>query len=842
MISSAMLRRLFPVLCVCLVAWGLWALLLPKTSTKLTSSVDLLRRGPDEKLEQPGRLLPTKGRQWGLYGLAGWNQGETLVSPDGRLIVGTTHPTAILNLPAIDRRPRTVELDLGAQPFGDSLGLVTVKLNGQSLADWQFQLTPELKTVRIETEALVWRPGPNNLELSVERERVGQLTGWDTVYLAEVRYDDRQVLVENDPYAGLLALSNGAGIRYVVDPANGGELAISGTSSGPGRLTFELATLDVTTGTLASVTAKDFDVESAFDVIVPLADLDAGRVHSVQLTWTGDSRFQLDTLTLHDASTRERPHVLFISIDTFAARHLSVYGYERDTTPFLRELADEGVVFERAIANAPWTLPSYLSVLSGLYPTSHLRKGVELNAGQEELAFDNWQLAPNRWTLAEALRARGYQTGGFVDTHWLLDKFRFDQGFDLYDKSPVNFSLDDPDGGIALVSKHLGQWLDAIDTSQPSFCFIHALDAHGPYWPEDPWLGRFPRDWDETLLELIPADGAYQSYQQIPRWMALTLADIESAREQARQGLEPSDPNASIFKAPLPRQMPVEPIIALYDEAILKVDAYIRQICDQLKAADMYDNTLIVISGDHGESFKHDFYSHGRMFEDIIQVPLVMKLPKARSAGLRVDASVQLVDVLPTILSLTESTEHPGLHGRSLAPAIEGEPLAPVPTFSEGGHCTQYMIESEGWKLVQSFPSTTGSAASILTDPRLSREWLEANVPGYSPLLDGPFTEGDWSEFKSRPDYGDLVRRAKAEIEGPYFELYYLPDDPDELTDLAKSNPEKIDELMELLAARLEVSQRARDAAKPVETPKLDAAALQALADLGYLGGDEKQN
>ena len=184
--------------------------------------------------------------------------------------------------------------------------------------------------------------------------------------------------------------------------------------------------------------------------------------------------------------------IVFVSIDTFAARHLSLHGYSRETTPRLEELARQAVVFEHCVANASWTLPSYLSVLTGLYPRSH-HVALHEGSGAQLGSLDWWQVADNRWTIGEALRARGYATGAFVDTHWLSTQWRASQGFDVYDGTAALLPFEDPGAGIRLLVEDLGKrWLEQRSRDVPSFLFLHALDAHGPYWPEAPFRDAFP--------------------------------------------------------------------------------------------------------------------------------------------------------------------------------------------------------------------------------------------------------------------------------------------------------------------------------------------------------------
>jgi len=145
------------------------------------------------------------------------------------------------------------------------------------------------------------------------------------------------------------------------------------------------------------------------DLFLPVPRL--GKLLSLEISWDAPAATPLrfETLRLEERGATARPPIVFVSIDTFAARHLEAYGYARATAPNLTRLAEESVLFERCSANAPWTMPSYLSVMTGLYPGAN---HVPL-VFSEDVRLDNWdwwQVADNRWTLADALRGRGYQT------------------------------------------------------------------------------------------------------------------------------------------------------------------------------------------------------------------------------------------------------------------------------------------------------------------------------------------------------------------------------------------------------------------------------------------------
>ena len=158
--------------------------------------------------------------------------------------------------------------------------------------------------------------------------------------------------------------------------------------------------------------------------------------------------------------------IILISLDTLRADHLGAYGYHRDTSPSIDVLAKEGVVFENAVVQSPWTLPSHMSIMTSLYPSFH---GLT-----DKDSF--LPLSDEYVTLAELLKKGGYKTGAFTDGGFVSAKFGFDRGFDTYY---------DQGGGIKTILPEAKKWLGLLK-SEPFFLFIHCYDIHSPYNPHLP--------------------------------------------------------------------------------------------------------------------------------------------------------------------------------------------------------------------------------------------------------------------------------------------------------------------------------------------------------------------
>src|SRR5262245_20724169 len=243
--------------------------------------------------------------------------------------------------------------------------------------------------------------------------------------------------------------------------------------------------------------------------------------------------------------------------------------------------------------------------MSGLYPRADT-VGVEFRGSASLGLEDLWQLAENRWTLAEALRARGYRTAAFIDTLWLAPRYRVHQGFDLYNGDGAMARFEDTHAHIEhIVSDLVPAWLSAPDPERPPFLFLHALDAHGPYLPDEPFRDTFARTLPAERTP-VPAGSDNQTYRWMPWWMSRSLNPDESVPEQPT--------------------VPLEAVVTRYDESLLKVDAYLGKLFALLRERGQYDEAVIVVTGDHGEYFGPGAYGHGLMQESVPHVPLLLKL------------------------------------------------------------------------------------------------------------------------------------------------------------------------------------------------------------------------
>ena len=517
----------------------------------------------------------------------------------------------------------------------------------------------------------------------------------------------------------------------------------------------------------------------------------------------------------------DRPSIVFLSVDTLAAANCSLYGYARPTTPELERFAEQAVVFEDCLANAPFTAPSYVSQFSGLTPRScWIDPRPSMEAGKMPERWQVWHVPPERTTLAEAFRAAGYRTAAFVDNVMAGPEFGLDQGFERYDTSAAEIPVDDPEGGIRRIVPLALEWLDSLEESEPFFLFLNVLDVHAPYVPPPEFAGRFTEDGGgDPEHELPVAKGRIDVFGAISGAVARSIA-----------------------APPLPERMKTAPLVARYDENVLALDADVARFTAELAGRGLLERSILVITADHGETMLASDYKfgHGVDVEAVLRVPLVIRLPERRHAGARVAQRVQLLDLYPTLVELAgldASTR--GLHGRSLVPLLEGRELAERAVIHEGGLMEDTAVTSGELRLVETYPGLS-SAAAMFSHAR-GRRLLEERQSGLGErALD---LDRLRAAFGEAGDPAAVERELARALRGPFHDLYHLPSDPGQQHDLSAERPADVARLLRVLEEGKLRSLRERERVEP--SAGLDQPAQldqDELRRLGYAGDDEEGN
>jgi arylsulfatase A-like enzyme len=349
-------------------------------------------------------------------------------------------------------------------------------------------------------------------------------------------------------------------------------------------------------------------------------------------------------------------NIILIVMDTTRRDHLPFYGYARNTAPQLDGLARESLLFTNAYSPSPWTLPAHASLMTGLYPSAH---GADYNVHATSQPAVN-RLQQDFTTLAELLSQYGYRTAGVVGATFCHRFFGIAQGFDYYDD---DFRTVTHDLHHYAVFQVANQWLSlgnffsrhgyhgirtAAELNQmvfswlgenyghPFFLFINYFDPHWPYAPPPPYDLLFEGKDERLIIDTHGSD-----------WnlFAKVINNQHSLTDKEKRHL-----------------------LSQYDGEIAYLDYHIGQLLERLKRLNIYDESMIVITADHGESFgEHSLMDHGRaLYEELLRIPLIVKYPRSRKINGTCSSRVSLIDLMPTVLAALEIPAPDQLQGNVL--------------------------------------------------------------------------------------------------------------------------------------------------------------------------------
>jgi arylsulfatase len=359
----------------------------------------------------------------------------------------------------------------------------------------------------------------------------------------------------------------------------------------------------------------------------------------------------------------ERPNVLLVVVDTLRVDHLGCYGYDRATSPALDRLAAEGVRFEYAYSQAPWTTPSIGSLLTSRYP-SEIGIHDDRSVLEEDLVL-----------LPEVLAEHGYATGAVVSHHFCSSRWNFDQGFESFDESNVL-------GHAAVTSEDVTlRALEFVDAARegPFFLWTHYFDPHFAYIGHDEHPFPGPEDYDGPI-----GDGL--EYRVIYK-MRNVLTDEDMGE-----------------------------LIRFYDSEIAHTDRWIGALFDGLRERGLWDDLLVVFTADHGEEFRdHGGLGHSRtVYQETVHVPLLIKRPGGRDAGQVQSAPVPLLDLFPTILDHAGIGPSDTARGRPLFAPDPDERTVISETSRKGG--VRGVVQGR-YKLIHRVEADEVSLFDVVADP-----------------------------------------------------------------------------------------------------------------------------
>jgi arylsulfatase A-like enzyme len=383
-------------------------------------------------------------------------------------------------------------------------------------------------------------------------------------------------------------------------------------------------------------------------------------------------------------------NLVLVSLDTLRADRLGSYGYARDTSPKLDAFARDAFVFERAISAGNSTAGAHHALFQSRAASQAIR-GAQ---------------AP---TLAEILRQHGFRTVAFTDGGTMSRALGFARGFEHFD---------DGNRGLAESLPKAAYWLDRLaPRGERMYLFVHTFDVHLPYDPPPPYDTRFFPDYRGN----VRGD--------------TTLPLLRGLRALSRPGGAAPDPIGDEDR----RQ-----VQALYDGEILKTDTLLSALLSHLEKAGLEGDTLVVVLSDHGEEFwDHGSVLHSHtLYEELLHVPLVIRVPGWRDRARRVPERISTLDVLPTLLELLGVPAPGSVSGRSLVPLMRGAALPQEPIVSEGypyGRSLQ-SVSVDGFKLIREPATGESRLYDLAADPREQTDVSQARPEirdRLATLLDG---------------------------------------------------------------------------------------------------------
>ena len=390
----------------------------------------------------------------------------------------------------------------------------------------------------------------------------------------------------------------------------------------------------------------------------------------------------------------KKPNVLLLSLDSVRADRISSSGYRPDatpdvlTTPNIDRLAEKGVSFDNAFSTTSWTLPSHMAMFSGLSDELH---GVVDN---------DRSLDPALTTLTELLHDSGWTTGGFYSGPYLNPIFGFGQGFDRYVNCgtvipPDLFENDDMGSWREIhqfshetitsptLYEKASAWIrEVAQSNQPFFAMVHWWDPHYDY--------KAPEEYRRLFDTHYTGD-----------WSGLRMEDVR----------KPVDAPDVAF------------ILSLYDAELRFTDEFIGRLLDLLDELELADNTLVIVTSDHGEEFyDRTRWGHQRtLYDEVLRVPLIMRFPDRIPAGRRVKGQARLQDIYPTVADLLGLEAPSYLSGNSLrvlweqpdTPGFDQELFMLVPHREI--HVSGIRTPTE--KVLWDFTAAKGSYWNLAKDP-----------------------------------------------------------------------------------------------------------------------------
>ena len=600
------------------------------------------------------------------YTNGNWNSGWQGELKEADVRVSTFGKTARLYLPIEDTRPMQLRIRTKAYAPGP---LITY-LNGKTLKEVRATPSEGFVELVVPIPGKDIRPGENAILFRATRTRQvrgkGRSFAVDWIRLeavspegeapaAPVRVSAKE-LAAGGAARRSIRLAPGAQADWFVEVPKDASLVFGATTTSDSA-----GALEVGTKSDRKATRQEVPVRGAWsDHRMSLSSL-TGDVVRVRFRNPSSAELALSDVRITKKAGQpiaiDRParNVIILLIDTLRASKVSVYNPKtRVKTPALDTFAAEGTVFERPQSPENWTKPSVASVLTSLHPMTHNTKQ------------DASKLPKSALMLSEVYQKAGFETGSFIANGYVSNAFGFDQGWDHY----TNYIRERRNTNASNVFGEATSWIEK-NKGKRFFAYIQTIDPHVPYDPPDEFLKMYDPE---------PYKGQVQNRR--------THLMLDEAKKNPKK--------YSFTKRDKER------IEALHDGEISYHDEHFGKFLVKLRELGIDDDTLIVITSDHGEEFQeHGSWGHGHsVYQELLGVPLLFRWPGVIPAGARVGPVVSTTDIGPTVLEATGVPIPKEFEGHSLMGFIRGDwPMGPYVAFSDFlDH--RRVIRGGDWKLI----------------------------------------------------------------------------------------------------------------------------------------------
>lgn len=404
-------------------------------------------------------------------------------------------------------------------------------------------------------------------------------------------------------------------------------------------------------------------------------------------------------------------NVIVVTLDTLSANHLPCYGYYRNTSPKLCSFAEENIFFQDAYSNGTWTLPSHASIFSGLYP---------MNVGVNDY-FD--RMDPKITLLPQLLKSNGYNTMLFFPDR-NNPSFPIDGVYDRLGDS-VYQNIDYP------WDKSIEMFKESVKNKNKTFMFLHTYDVHEPFIIGEsqqkyrPFNNKLPTthesfekiEWTNEFIEKIveqvrlgiDSDPAFQQDRKAAEILFPKLLKVYPDRKKTVEVLNEIANTGMLWNYMFDQKYTrlidtknpddINSLISLYDQTINNLDENkVSMIIDLVNDPEFKENTVLVILGDHGEEFmEHGYLYHVTPYNSNVRVPLIMHVPGIKNK--KVNESVQLVDVFPTLTEILGINTNIKFDGKSLIRRILGIDKSKDLIITNGEFLETMALKYGQWKL-----------------------------------------------------------------------------------------------------------------------------------------------